>query len=86
MDSQWPKKGKKLVTFEGSTMTVLVPFPAVSIEKLVLRNSRIFKIEMAVFKMISNLVELDLSDNQLTSENLKPDVFRVISIEKKINK
>ncbi|CAK9798198.1 Leucine-rich repeat neuronal protein 2 [Anthophora plagiata] len=74
-DSQWPNKIFNVVTFKNNSLIHVKPFPAVQIKKLILKENKITKIDNAAFKQLINLAELDLSYNQITKENLQPDVF-----------
>lgn len=76
--SQWPNKSMKVVSFEENSLVHVKSFPAIEIRKLILRKNKITKIDNSAFKRIINLTELDLSHNQLTTENLQPQVFEVI--------
>lgn len=77
-DTQWPNRTMKVVSFEENLLVHVKPFPALEIRKLILRKNKITKIDNSAFKKIINLTELDLSYNQLTTENLQPQVFEVI--------
>ncbi|XP_016914126.1 leucine-rich repeat neuronal protein 3 [Apis cerana] len=74
-DTQWPNKTMKVVSFEENLLVHVKPFPALEIRRLILRKNKITKIDNSAFKKIINLTELDLSYNQLTTENLQPQVF-----------
>ncbi|XP_011297718.1 leucine-rich repeat-containing protein 15 [Fopius arisanus] len=74
-DDEWPRVILRSVTFEGNRIVHLRKFPNVTIEKLILTGNKIVKIDDAVFIEITNLTELDLSDNQLTSKILRPEIF-----------
>ncbi|CAK9831544.1 Leucine-rich repeat neuronal protein 1 [Anthophora retusa] len=74
-DSQWPNKIFNVVSFKNNSLIHVKPFPAVQIRKLILKENKITKIDHAAFKQLINLTELDLSYNQITTENLQPDVF-----------
>ncbi|KAK9297190.1 hypothetical protein QLX08_009053 [Tetragonisca angustula] len=74
-DAQWPNKTMKVVSFKGNFLIHVKPFPQMEIRRLILQRNRIMKIDHRAFKQIINLTELDLSHNQLTSENLQPQVF-----------
>lgn len=75
---QWPEKPIVEISFKKNKFVRIKPFPSVVIEKLILRQNHITTIDNCAFKKIINLTELDLSDNMLTTENLKPQVFEVI--------
>ncbi|XP_043665773.1 platelet glycoprotein V-like [Vespula pensylvanica] len=72
---QWPEKPIVEISFKKNKFVRIKPFPSVVIEKLILRQNHITTIDNCAFKKIINLTELDLSDNMLTTENLKPQVF-----------
>ncbi|KAI4500047.1 hypothetical protein M0802_004917 [Mischocyttarus mexicanus] len=74
-DVQWPKTPISEITFITNKLVHIKPFPSVIIQKLILRQNQITKIDNCAFKNIVNLTELDLSHNQLTTENLKPQIF-----------
>ncbi|XP_076643134.1 podocan-like protein 1 [Halictus rubicundus] len=75
-DSQWPSNPIRVMSFAENSMVHVTPFPKVAIEKLVLRANQITKIDDAAFMKLINLTELDLSHNNLTTENLQPPVFQ----------
>lgn len=52
-------------------------FPTLPFTRLSLRNNVIVKIDEMAFKNLTSLVYLDLSRNELTSDNLLPNVFEV---------
>ncbi|XP_043284400.1 leucine-rich repeat-containing protein 15-like [Venturia canescens] len=74
-DSLWPLKPLEKILFKGNILVHLKPFPNITASRLILSGNRITKIDDKAFKEISNLTELDLSHNQLTSELLRPAVF-----------
>lgn len=77
-DAQWPNQPIVEISFRKNKLVHIKPFPSVIIEKLILRENQITRIDNRAFKKIINLAELDLSHNELTTENLKPQVFEVI--------
>lgn len=54
----------------------LKTFPLFGTSKLSIRHNLIAKIDDGAFRFITNLTELDLSYNHLTSQSLTPHVFR----------
>ncbi|KAL0130696.1 hypothetical protein PUN28_002374 [Cardiocondyla obscurior] len=72
---QWFNITAKEITFEHNQLVYVRPFPAIVVQKLILRRNRIVRIDVGAFKELSNLIELDLSYNQLTAEYLKPHIF-----------
>ena len=76
-DYEWPNKTWDIVSFEYTSLNHLTPFPAITIKKLVLTGNKIKKIDNKVFINITDLVEVDLSNNELTSQILHPNVFEV---------
>uniref|UniRef100_A0A6M2DWJ4 Putative leucine-rich repeat neuronal protein 3 n=1 Tax=Xenopsylla cheopis TaxID=163159 RepID=A0A6M2DWJ4_XENCH len=79
-DEEWKKLADSKtniseVNFEGNDITHLLPFPALDIMILNLRQNKILKIEKEAFKNLENLTELDLSSNRLTSKLFIPEIF-----------
>jgi len=72
---QWLNITAKIITFEHNCLVHVTPFPRIVVEKLILRKNRIVKIDYQAFKQLVNLTELDLSHNQLISEELHPHIF-----------
>ncbi|XP_043502287.1 leucine-rich repeats and immunoglobulin-like domains protein 3 [Polistes fuscatus] len=72
---QWPKTPIDEITFMKNTLIHITPFPSIVVQRLILRQNQITKIDNSAFKNIINLTELDLSHNQLTTEILIPHVF-----------
>ncbi|TGZ57627.1 uncharacterized protein [Temnothorax longispinosus] len=72
---QWSNVTAKVISFEHNCLVHVTPFPRIAVGKLILRKNRIVKIDYRAFKELVNLTELDLSHNQLTSEQLQPHVF-----------
>ncbi|XP_011877507.1 PREDICTED: leucine-rich repeat neuronal protein 2-like [Vollenhovia emeryi] len=73
--AQWLNVTARVVSFEHNCLVHVTPFPRIVVEKLILRNNRIARIDYHAFKELVNLTELDLSHNQLTSQQLQPHVF-----------
>ncbi|XP_012056986.1 PREDICTED: leucine-rich repeat neuronal protein 2-like [Atta cephalotes] len=65
----------KVISFEHNCLVHVTPFPRIIVERLILRRNRIARIDNHAFKELVNLTELDLSDNQLTSQMLQPHIF-----------
>lgn len=76
-NADWPSKALEEVIFKGNFLVDLKAFPNITTNRLILSGNRITKIDDKAFKEISNLTELDLSHNQLTSELLRPAIFEV---------
>ncbi|XP_014614936.1 PREDICTED: leucine-rich repeat neuronal protein 2-like, partial [Polistes canadensis] len=72
---QWPKTSIDEITFMKNILIHIKPFPSIVVQRLILRQNQITRIDNSAFKNIVNLTELDLSHNQLTTENLSPHVF-----------
>ncbi|XP_012529913.1 slit homolog 1 protein [Monomorium pharaonis] len=72
---QWLNVTAKVISFEHNDLVHVTPFPRIVVEKLILRGNRIARIDYKAFKELVNLTELDLNDNQLTSQILQPHVF-----------
>lgn len=75
VESQWPKTPIPEISFKNNQLVHLKPFPSVTIWKLSLRHNKITTIDDCAFKQIVNLTEIDLSHNELTTENLLPQIF-----------
>lgn len=60
-----------------SSLARLSPFPESPVKILDLSNNRIEIIDRACFNGLQNMSELDLSDNDLTSELFTPNIFEV---------
>ncbi|XP_011499664.1 PREDICTED: TLR4 interactor with leucine rich repeats-like [Ceratosolen solmsi marchali] len=71
-DHEWPKQPIKVITFENNRITHINSFPNLTVNKLIFYNNKIKTIDNKAFKMLSNLTELDLSENLLTHENFMP--------------
>ncbi|XP_076162262.1 podocan [Ptiloglossa arizonensis] len=74
-ETQWPSTRISVMSFEGNSLEHIQAFPNVVIERLIFRGNKIKKIVNAAFKQIINLTELDLSHNELSTENLQPHAF-----------
>lgn len=76
-DTQWLNVTAKEISFEHNRLVHVTPFPKIIVEKIILRKNQISTIDSHAFKELVHLIELDLSNNQLTSEQLKPHIFEV---------
>lgn len=76
-DTQWLNVTAKEISFEHNSLVHVMPFPKIIVEKIILRKNQISAIDHRAFKELVNLTELDLSNNQLTSERLGPHIFEV---------
>lgn len=74
-DTQWLNVTAKEISFEHNSLVHVMPFPKIIVEKIILRKNQISAIDHRAFKELVNLTELDLSNNQLTSERLGPHIF-----------
>lgn len=59
----------------NNDLTVITPFPVLSIKVLNLHRNKISKIEKGAFYNLTLLEELDLSSNALTAKTLLPEIF-----------
>ncbi|XP_075215736.1 CD180 antigen-like isoform X2 [Lycorma delicatula] len=76
-DEFWNNTEKlKMVELDGNEFSHIRPFPRLSVEYLSLKNNSITDIEDGSFKLLSNLTVLDLSENFIHSEELRPSIFR----------
>lgn len=76
-DSEWNGTTQTVATFDRNRIVHLKAFPKLPLVKLSLTHNSIARIDPACFKELSNLTELDLSHNHLTSDQLLPNVFQV---------
>ncbi|XP_033222554.1 uncharacterized protein LOC117176423 [Belonocnema kinseyi] len=74
-DYKWPNNTWEVVSFENTPLIHLTPFPALSIKKLVFTGNNIQEIDNKIFINITDLVEVDLSNNNLSSRILHSNVF-----------
>ncbi|XP_018343291.1 PREDICTED: leucine-rich repeat neuronal protein 2 [Trachymyrmex septentrionalis] len=72
---RWLNITVKVISLECNRLVHVTPFPRIVVERLILRRNRIARIDNHAFKELVNLTELDLSDNQLTSQMLQPHIF-----------
>ena len=63
--------------FDNNHIGHVTRFPTIPLSKLSLRNNVIVTIDDKSFKNLTSLTYLDLSHNELTTENLGPNVFEV---------
>lgn len=76
-DRQWVNVTAKEISFEQNRLVHVTPFPTIIVNKIILRKNQIVTIDRHAFKELINLTELDLSNNQITSEQLRPHIFEV---------
>lgn len=76
--SEWPTE--MLVTdvlMDNNNFVHVVQFPPMAVLRLSFRHNRIVRIDDKAFELIPNVTELDLSYNDITSDNLNAAVFQV---------
>lgn len=66
-----------LMHFDNNKIIIVKKLPESKVKYLSLRHNKIIKIENLAFSNLMYLVELDLSYNSLSSENLNSDAFKV---------
>lgn len=66
-----------LMHFDNNKIIIVKKLPGSKVKYLSLRHNKISKIENLAFSNLMYLVELDLSYNSLSSENLNSDIFKV---------
>lgn len=76
-DRQWLNVTAKEISFEYNRIIRITPFPKIIVSKIILRKNQISTIDRRAFKELVNLTELDLSNNQITSQQLQPHIFEV---------
>lgn len=76
-DRQWLNVTAKEISFENNRLVHITPFPKIIVGKIILRKNQITTIDRQAFKELVNLTELDLSNNQITSQQLRPHIFEV---------
>ncbi|XP_029660763.1 leucine-rich repeat neuronal protein 2-like [Formica exsecta] len=74
-DRQWVNVTAKEISFEQNRLVHVTAFPTIIVDKIILRKNQIVTIDRHAFKELVNLTELDLSNNQITSEQLRPHIF-----------
>nr|CAD7407337.1 unnamed protein product [Timema poppensis] len=79
--TDWPNitKGEqelKVALFDYNTLIHVRVFPKLPLTHLSLSHNHIVKIDECAFQNMTNLTELDLSFNQLTSSLLSEDIFK----------
>ncbi|XP_063218736.1 uncharacterized protein LOC134528998 [Bacillus rossius redtenbacheri] len=62
--------------FDFNQIVHVTPFPALPLTSLSLSHNSIVRVDKFAFQNLTNLTELDLSYNQLTSDQLTADVFK----------
>jgi hypothetical protein len=76
--SDWP--ADRVVTdvlMDKNILVHVTPFPPMAVLRLSYSHNSIVRIDDQAFKNIPNLTELDLSNNEITSDNLNANVFQV---------
>lgn len=63
--------------FDNNNIGHVTEFPTLPLTRLSLRCNRIVKIDDMAFRNLTQLEELNLSGNELTTDNLTPKVFQV---------
>lgn len=77
-DYEWPQdRAFKVVSFANNRITRVKQFPNATVEKLVLSNNSIVKIDLRAFGNLVNLTVLDLSYNRLTHNNFTDEALEV---------
>ena len=79
LDSDWPKNSLITamdVNFGDNRFSELLSLSALSIRRLSFRGNTIQAIEKAAFVLLSQMDELDLSENELSHESLPRQVFQ----------
>lgn len=66
-----------LVHFDNNKIIIVKKLPESKVKYLSLRHNKISKIDDLAFSHLKFLVELDLSYNSLSSENLNSEIFKV---------
>ncbi|XP_072758203.1 tsukushi [Anoplolepis gracilipes] len=74
-DRQWLNVTAKEISFEHNRLVHITPFPKIIVYKINLGKNQITVIDRHAFKELVNLTELDLNNNQLTSDQLRPHIF-----------
>nr|CAD7449191.1 unnamed protein product [Timema bartmani] len=83
--TDWPNitKGEqelKVALFDYNNLIHVRVFPELPLTHLSLSHNHIVKIDECAFQNMTNLTELDLSFNQLTSSLLSEDVFKILDL------
>jgi Leucine-rich repeat (LRR) protein len=65
------------VLMDENNLVHVTPFPPMAVLRLSYRQNSIVRIDDQAFKNIPNVTELDLSNNEITSDNLNANVFQV---------
>ncbi|KAH8328574.1 hypothetical protein KR067_011060, partial [Drosophila pandora] len=66
----------KTIRLEHNNLTTIPALPAYGVENLYLGFNQIENITLGAFRNLSELVNLDISHNKLTTKTLVPDVFQ----------
>nr|CAD7435120.1 unnamed protein product [Timema monikensis] len=83
--TDWPNitKGEqelKVALFDYNNLIHVRVFPELPLTHLSLSHNHIVKIDECAFQNMTNLTELDLSFNQLTSSLLSEDIFKILDL------
>nr|CAD7577626.1 unnamed protein product [Timema californicum] len=83
--TDWPNitKGEqelKVALFDYNNLIHVRVFPKLPLTHLSLSHNHIVKIDECAFQNMTNLTELDLSFNQLTSSLLSEDIFKILDL------
>ncbi|XP_037916667.1 slit homolog 1 protein [Hermetia illucens] len=65
----------EILRFDHNDFETVDVFPILNVKQLILSHNQIVKIAVGAFKNLQQLVSLDLSYNNLTSQNLRPEAF-----------
>lgn len=66
------------ISVRNAGLIHVMPLPASPVKVLDLSWNKIEILENGCFQLMQNLTEIDLSENDLTSELFNPDIFQVI--------
>jgi hypothetical protein len=76
--SEWPTDMVVTdVVMDNNGLVHVTQYPPMAVLHLSLSHNRIVRIDGEAFLHLPNLTELDLSHNEITSDNLIADVFKV---------
>jgi Leucine-rich repeat (LRR) protein len=65
------------VMMDNNELVHVTQYPAMAVLRLSLSHNGIVRIDSEAFLNLQNLTELDLSHNDITSDNLIADMFKV---------